>query len=389
MGTVLDAYIGHAWEAVSNLSRETVGFIPAAYKSTSADKVKFNQEIQIPFGIVGDAVDTPIGFGVPTAQTNAEPLNYVSLVMNKRKTVPIDIDGEDQAGLAMTGTEADVRTQQFSEAFRKIVNLMEADMSDAAVIGSSRAVGSAGTSPFATAGDFTTFAQAQNVLDSNGASPNDRVMILSSAAKTDLMGKQGTIFNSNQYGSSDPRMYGVINENMYGFAVRSSIKLAKHTAGGGTLYVLASAVVGADTGDGDTDMSVGTGTGTILAGDYVTLAGDTNKYIVGTGITAPGTAVINKPGFRQSAAISTAVTLGSTYTPSIGFQKNAIVLATRTPFYPREGDGALGREYVTDPVSGITFEIAMYPGQRKTQIQVSACWGVKVVNPRHVVTMLG
>ena len=386
---VLDDYIGHAWEAVENLSRETVGFIPAAYKSTSANKVKFGQEIQIPYGIVGDMVDTPIGFAVPTAQTNTDSLGYVSLVINKRKTVPIDIDGEDEAGLATTGTEADVRRDQFSEAFRKIANAMEADMASAAILGSSRAVGTAGTSPFNTAGDFTTFALAQDVLDHNGASPSDRVMILSTAAKTDLVGKQGTVFNANQYGSADARMWGVINENMYGFMVRSSYGLAKHTAGTGTLYVLAAAATGADTGDGDTDLSLGTGSGTILAGDYVTLDGDTNKYIVGTGITAPGTAVLNEPGLRQSAAISTALTVGSTYTPSIGFQKNAIVLATRTPFYPNAGDGALGREYVTDPVSGITFEIAMYPGQRKTQIQVSACWGVKVVNPRHVVTMLG
>jgi len=175
---VLDTYIGHAWEAVENLSRETVGFIPAAYKSTSANKVKFGQEIQIPYGIVGDMVDTPIGFAVPTAQTNTDSLGYVSLVINKRKTVPIDIDGEDEAGLATTGTEADVRRDQFSEAFRKIANAMEADMASAAILGSSRAVGTAGTSPFNTAGDFTTFALAQDVLDHNGASPSDRVMIL-------------------------------------------------------------------------------------------------------------------------------------------------------------------------------------------------------------------
>ena len=386
---VLDNYIGPAYEAIENFSRETVGFIPAAYRSANADMVKFGQEIHIPYGIVGDVVDTPIGFAVPEAQTNTDSLGYVSLVINKRKTVPIDIDGEDEKGLMSTGTAADVRRDQFSEAFRKIANLMEADLASAAELGSSRAVGTAGTSPFNTAGDFTTFALAQSVLDQNGASPSDRVMILSTAAKTDLVGKQGTIFNANQYGSNDARMWGVINENMYGFTVRSSQMITKHTAGTGTSYVLAAAATGADTGDGDTDLSLGTGSGTILAGDYVTLAGDTNKYIVGTGITAPGTAVLNVPGLRQSAASTTALTVGSAYTPSIGFQKNAIVLATRTPFFPNAGDGALGREYVTDPVSGITFEIAMYPGQRKTQIQVSACWGVKVVNPRHVVTMLG
>ena len=47
------------------------------------------------------------------------------------------------------------------------------------------------------------------------------------------------------------------------------------------------------------------------------------------------------------------------------------------------------RTYVTDPYSGIVYEIALVKGQRVVQYQVSVVWGVKAVNPAFIATLLG
>jgi hypothetical protein len=57
---------------------------------------------------------------------------------------------------------------------------------------------------------------------------------------------------------------------------------------------------------GVTDIALVTGTGTVLAGDVVTFAADSNnKYVVGTGVAAPGTISLNAPGAQVVIATST------------------------------------------------------------------------------------
>ena len=71
------------------------------------------------------------------------------------------------------------------------------------------------------------------------------------------------------------------------------------------------------------------------------------------------------------------------------FSKSAIILATRTPYMPFGGDGAADVYDFTDPVSGLTFQIAEYKGYRQTHFEVGLAWGVKVIAPRHTALMIG
>ena len=71
-----------------------------------------------------------------------------------------------------------------------------------------------------------------------------------------------------------------------------------------------------------------TGTGTILAGDVVTFAGDSNKYVVATAFSG-GSFTINAPGLRAALADNTAITVGNTAAQNVAFDRNSILLATR------------------------------------------------------------
>ena len=134
---------------------------------------------------------------------------------------------------------------------------------------------------------------------------------------------------------------------------------------------------------------VDTGSGIINAGDVVSFAGDAEKYVIGKGIDAPGVLEINDPGLRAALADGVAMTSEKSYTPCIALHRNAIVLVTRPPASPFGGDAAEDVTYVTDPVTGLTFEIRLYKGRRCITYEVGIAWGVKCVNPHLVATLMG
>jgi hypothetical protein len=136
------------------------------------------------------------------------------------------------------------------------------------------------------------------------------------------------------------------------------------------------------------------GTGTIIAGDIITFAGDTNKYVVVTGVAsvagASSALTIAEPGLRQAIpAAATAITTTPATDRNMIFSKSAIVLATRTPYMPAGGDGAQDVMDITDPVSGLTYQVAMYRQYRQVHFEIGLAWGAKVIAPRHIMTLIG
>ena len=128
----------------------------------------------------------------------------------------------------------------------------------------------------------------------------------------------------------------------------------------------------------------------IVAGDIITIAGDTNKYVVATGLAAAsGTITIAAPGLLKAAADNAAITVFGTSSRNCAFSRNAIVLATRLPAIPPQGDMAIDRQVITDPRTGLSFELAMYPGYRMNTYHVSIAWGITVIKPEHLAIIIG
>jgi len=127
--------------------------------------------------------------------------------------------------------------------------------------------------------------------------------------------------------------------------------------------------------------------------DVLTIAGDSNKYVVVTGdadISNGGTVVIQAPGLRKAiAASATNITLSAASTRSMAFDRGAIALATRAPALPAQGDSAVDRMLITDPISGLTFEVSMYAQYRQMQYEVALAWGVAAVKKEAIALLLG
>ena len=84
-----------------------------------------------------------------------------------------------------------------------------------------------------------------------------------------------------------------------------------------------------------------------------------------------------------------AITVIATARRNMAFSRNAIVLAQRLPALPSGGDAAIDRTVVTDPRSGLSFEISQYAQYRQMYWEVSCAWGVKVIKPEHLALLLG
>lgn len=382
MANTLTGLIPIIYEALDIVSREQVGFIPSISIDASAETAAVGQTVRIPLAGVSTASDIVAANVVPN--TGTQTVNYADMTISKSRGVPIQWTGEEQRAVGAQ-YETIVRNQ-FAQAFRALTNEVETDLSVAATLGASRAVGTAGTTPFGTAGDLSDFANVNQVLDDNGAPQSmDRHLVTNSAAKAKLSGKQSVLFKVNEAGDSELLRNGVIGQ-VEGLNIHTSTMLGRnpHTAGTGTSYVLNGA-----SNVGDTSIALKTGSGTILAGDILTFGSDVNKYVVNTGITAPGSVIIAAPGNLTAETTGATATVSGSYTPNFAFTKNAIQLIARAPLMPMSGDAAADVAIVTDPVSGLSFQIAVYNVYRQVHIEVALAWGVSVIKPEHLVTLLG
>ena len=382
MSNTLTGIIPTLYEALNVVSREMVGLIPAVRRDSNAERAALNQNVRVSLGEAGELEDiTP---GQTPANSGDTTVGYVDVAITKSKAAPVRWNGEEERAVGSNGTYNRILADQFSDAMRKLVNAVEVDLAVAGKVGASRAYGTAGTAPFGTAGNLSDVAGVLKILEDNGAPKSDLQLALGSAAMANLRGVQSVLFKVNEAGSSDMLRNGM-TDRLQGFALRNSAGIGLHTKGTGASYVTSGA-----TAIGVGDIALVTGTGTVLAGDVVTFAADSaNKYVVGTGVAAPGTISLNKPGARVVIPTANALTVGNSYTANLAFARSALVLAARAPAVPTGGDSADDSMMLTDPLTGITFEVRVYRQYRQVKFEVCLAWGVKAVKPEHIALLIG
>lgn len=387
MANTITAILPSIFAGLYQASREIIGAIPAVQRDANMERAAVGQSISVPIvppatgGNITPAATPPDDGDVVIGSTNVS--------ITKSKYSPVRWNGEEQRAVGPSGMYNLILANQFAEAFRWLANQVEVDLVTAAYLAASRAYGTAGTAPFGTSGDLTDFAGVNRILDENGAPQSGRQMILGSAARFNLEGKQGILLKQNEAGT-DGLLRARRMDPVLGFNIGFSHGVVSHTKGAGVGYDINN---GSGEAVGQTTITLDGGTVNttgIKAGDVVTFAGDTNKYVVGTGSTATGgDIVLNDPGLRIAAADAVEMTIGDSYTANVAFTRDAMVLAARAPAAPEGGDSAVDTQMVTDPISGISFEIRHYQEYRRTRYEVGLAWGVGIINERHIATLLG
>lgn len=381
MANTLTSLIPTMYAALDKVSRELVGFVAGVTRDSGVERAALNQTVLVPVTPAASSADnTP---GVTPPDTGDQTIDNVSLSISKSKHVAVRWNGEETLGLQNAGTYDTINVDRFAQAMRTLVNLVEVDLASM-YAKASRAYGTAGTTPFGTAGDLSDAAFVHQILDDNGTPLDDRHLVLSNAAIANIRAKQSVLFKVNEAGTDALLRRGIIGD-LEGFSLHQSGQVASHTKGSGASYQTNN---GAGYAVGDTAITLDTGSGTILAGDVVTFAGDSNKYVTTTAL-ASNVVTIAKPGLRATLADNVALTVGNSYRANMAFHRSAIVLATRLPALPAQGDMAVDRTIVQDPVSGLAFEVAAYPGFRQMTYHVSLAWGYQLIKPEHTAILMG
>jgi hypothetical protein len=382
MANTLTGLIPTIYKSLDVVLRELTGFIPAVMFDASGEQAAKDQTISWPVVPVASAGDiTPATTGpTPTDQT----IGPGTMTISKSRSAVFGWNGEEQKSLG--GLYNQILVDQFAQAMRTLVNEVETDLA-ALYVHASRAYGTAGTAPFASTLDEA--AQILKILLDNGAPKTDLQLVINTTAGAKLR-TLAQLSKANEAGSDEMLRRGVLLD-LFGFMIRESAQVANHTKGAGSGYLVD---LTAGYAAGSTTIHLDTGTGQVKAGDILTnstTGRDTNKYVVKTGHATGGEQdyVLANPGLRVAWVNNDPVAIGNSYAANLAFSKSALALMARVPAMPEGGDAADDVTVITDPQSGLSFQVAMYRQYRQVAFEVGLAWGVKAVKPEAIAILLG
>lgn len=384
MANDLNGLIPTIYNALDTVSRELVGIIPAVSSDMTFERAAKGQKVKSP--VTSGATATDITPDVTPPDDGDQNVGSVEMEITKARRVPVRWNGEEKRGLDNNGASYNVILRdQFAQGMRTLVNEVEADLA-ALHKYASRAVGTAGTTPFASGLGDT--AQALKLLKDNGAPASDLQMVIDTTAGANMR-TLAQLNKANEANDDSLLRRGVLLD-VHGFAIRESAQIKSHTAGTGALAT--TDATGYAVGAKEITLA-SAGTGTILIGDAISFAGDPNKYIVVAGdtdVSNGGKVTIAAPGLRKAIpAAATAITVTAGSVRNMVFPRSAIALATRAPALPQQGDSAVDRTIITDPVSGLSFEVSVYAQYRQVQYEIALAWGCAALKPEHLAIVLG
>lgn len=364
------------FSAAQEVSNEPFGAI-SAINTTFDDKgVAKGDTVRVPIS----PTRTPTDFtpnNVSSTGTDATATN-VDVLITASKKVDWALTGEQIRSLDNGAESAEWSRQMIAQGMRALRNLAEADCCAAIKQGASRAFGTAGTTPFAS--DLSALTNVRKILQDNGAPLADLQVVVDTSAGLNLR-NLGIIQQAYQAGNEEERRSGRLLRQ-FGFQITESAGIALHTKGTGAAYVTSGS-----TAVGTRDVALVTGTGTVLAGDIATFAADSaNKYVVNTGVAAPGTITLGRPGAKVTIATANALTVGNNYTPNMAFERSAVVGIMRPPLFP---DNPNIQKMLISDDKGMTYLLLQIAQYGQTTWELHLAWGFKVTQGEMCALILG
>lgn len=382
MANVLTNLAPDIYKAADMVGRELVGFIPSVTINGDATTRAAKGDTIRSFATRAVTVNSSFAPAMTIPEGTDQTVDSKTMSVDNYASVQIPWTGEDMKHVNNGNGFETVYGDQIRQAIRAICNTIELAVWTAAYKGASRAIGTAGTTPFAS--NHNDLAGLRKILADNGCPMDGQITLAMNTSAGMNMRNLTQLQKANEAGGVELLRQGTLLD-LQGIMVKESAAPTALTKGTGASYVTSGS-----TAVGVTDVALVTGSGTVLAGDVVTFAADSvNKYVVGTGVAAPGTISLNAPGARVVIATANALTVGNNYTPNVAFHRSAIELGIRAPAMPNGGDAAVDIMTVQDPWSGLVFEIAAYKGYMKSMFDVRCVYGTKVWKPEHVATLMG
>jgi len=380
MANTLTNLAGDIYKAADTVGRELVGFIPSVTINAGSERAAKGDTIRS--FITASATANNIAESMTIPQGDDQTITSSTMTLSSAKAVQIPMTGEDIKHLNNGSGYETVYGDQIAQAMRTLSNQIESDLATAAYQGASRAVGTAGTTPFAS--NFNTIAQARQIIADNGGVTGDGrlSLVMNTLAGTNLR-NLASLQKANEAGSDAMIRQGTLLD-LQGVMMKESGQIGTHTTVGSDDH----AVNGAVAVDGTTITVDGTQTTDCAIGDVISFSGSSDNYVVNNQDTS-SSLILNSPGAQEIIADNETIATGASYTPNVMFHQNAIELGMRAPAVPNGGDSADDAMLVQDPHSGLVFEIRVYKGYRKQMIEVAATWGTKAWKSDNIALLMG
>ena len=369
------------YSAAQEVAAEPFGIVDSINATFDNKGVAKGDKVKIPIAPAATLGDFAPAAATP--QGSDKTAAAVEVEITASKVTSWHLSGEQMRSLANGGNDQEWVRQLVAQGMRALRNQAEADCAAAIKGGACLALGTAGTTPFAS--DIDVIADARKVLRDNGAPLSDLQLAVNTSSYLNML-KLGIVQQAYAAGSDAERRSGRLAPQ-FGFKIFESAGLTKHTACTGADYV--TDANGGNVAVGTTSFVVDTGTAAITAGDVFSIANAGSfQYVVAANLAnaAAGPLVINKPGLRQLAAQNKALTFTADYTPNFAFERAAVVGIMRPPIMP--ANPTINQMVISDNngMSYLMLEIAQY-GMITWELHLA--WGFKVVQPEYVVTLLG
>ena len=376
MANTLTNLIPDAYVALDVVSRELTGFLSSVTRDATADRVAEGQSVRSFIAPKNSAAgDISPSMTAPIAAD--QTIGNVAITIQKQRFAPFSWTGEEEYAVDQGPGYLNIRQAQIAQAIRTLVNEMEKQVYDIAAPDVSRSTGTAAGSPFGS--NLNELTELKKILDDNGAPATNRSLIIGTDDGA-ILRQKTQLTNVNQAGDNATLRDGELL-NLFGFSVKESAQISSIADSGVTGTKINKA---AGFAAGDTELIIDSGSGAISAGDIVTIG----NFNYGVAAATTTLLTLNSPGLQEAVADNATVTVVADSSRLLGFSQDAICLATRLPQAPQDGDQALGRETVTDPRSGISFEFVKWPGYDMNTYHVRASYGVSVISPEHVGAIL-
>ena len=380
MGNTLTEILPRAYSAAVKVADEAAGGLDAVNLNFDNKGMAVGDTLRIP---VAPVATTAAFTAAATSTAGTDKIAAAtSVTIDASQKTAWHLTGEQIRSLENSQTKQDWVNQLLEQGMRALRNEMEIALMDVIYQGASRAIGVAGTTPFA--GSLDIIAEARKELIDNGAPMSDLQLVINSAAGFNI--RKLNIFQAADAAGADEERRSGRFGRQFGFAIRESDGIALHTNGTGAGYLIDDA---GDWDVGDTTLHVDTGAGTFVLGDVITHATDANdKYVVTTAFAGDGDGDITtaKPGIIIQGDDSDAVTIGDDYTPNVAFERNAVVGVVRPPLIP---ESAVIQQLPITDNHGMTYlllDIAQY-GQRTWELHIA--YGFKVVQGEYIINVMG
>tara|TARA_R110000796_G_scaffold64465_2_gene149419 strand:+ start:17474 stop:18613 length:1140 start_codon:yes stop_codon:yes gene_type:complete len=379
MANVLTDLAGDIYKAVDVVGRELTGTIAGStINSNGSERVAVGDTVRSSFTRPAQEVDVAPSMTIP--EGTDQTVDNKTATITKSKAVQIPWTGEDIRSVNNGMGYETIYGDQLAQAMRRLANLVEIDANYELARNASRAVGTAGTTPFGA--NQNVINEARQILVDNGAPNDGRMSLVMNTTAGTAFRNLSNLYKVNEAGSDSLLRQGIL-QDISGILMRETGQPYQHVAGTGSGYLVNGALA-----IDATSIVSDTGSGTILAGDVVTFAGDARKYVVGTALSG-GTFILNETGLRTGIANNASISLGAGYSSNVLFHQAAHEIIMRPPAVPNGSDAAIDSMTVQDPFSGLVFDVRVYVGYRKTMVEVALAWGVKAWMPKYIAQVLG